>query len=230
MTRKVIIAVSVGLLGSLLLWAGAWGVADLATLGPRHIMAVLEKDSTGGDKVDWDSANASLLKAHRFNPINADYVYDLGRLNEWRIRGLPVWEPTAHKYRAKAIESFELALTMRPSSNLMWIQLAHSKVLNQEVDKETFEALEKAIVFGPWAEGTRLKMIWVGIALWDALPVSQKDQLKKVIVRALRHKDRSRYVIATAVWLGWEKNLRPLITDEDNEKMLERTLKWFGKR
>lgn len=230
MTRKATIAVSIAVLGYLLFWAGAWGVANLTSLGPRRIMAVLERGVGDNSLVAWDSAHNNLQKAHNLNPINADYFYDMGRLSEWRAMGLPVWTPEARQYRSKAIEYFRLALTMRPSSSFMWAQLAHSKALNQEVDKETFDAMEKAIVFGPWAESARLKLIWVGIAIWDMLPAQHKEQLNKIIVRELRRGYHAKYVIATAVWLGWTENLRPLITEESNKKRFERVLRKFGKR
>lgn len=230
MNRKVAITVSIVALAYLLLWAGAWGVANFASLGPRRIMALLERDIGNYDRVAWESAHNTLLKASNLNPVNADYIYDMGRLSEWRAIGLPVWTREARQYRSKAIEYFQLGLTMRPSSSLMWAQLANSNVLNQDINKETFDALEKAIVFGPWAEVAGLKVIWVGIVIWDMLPAQSKKQLNKVVARALSNKNQARYVIATAVWLGWEKNLRPLITKESNKKTLKRVLKKFGKR
>lgn len=230
MIRKVTITVSLALLGYFIVWAGAWGIASLASLGPRHIMAVLERDIGDTNWVAWQSVGDNLHKAHSLNPVSADYVYDMGRLYEWRAMGLPVWTPEARQYRSKAIEYFRQALTMRPSSSFMWAQLAHSKALNQEVDEETFDAMEKAVVFGPWSEAARLKLIWVGIAIWDMLPAQHKKQLNKIIVRALSHWNQSGYVIATAVWLGWTENLRPLITKESDMRKLERTLRKFGKR
>lgn len=230
MTRKAAIAVSIVALGCLLFWAGAWGVANLASLGPRRTMALLELDTGKYNEVAWESVRNDLLKAHSLNSINADYIYDIGRLNEWRAMGLPVWTREARQYRSRAIEYFRLALTMRPSSSFMWAQLAYSKVLNQEVDKETFDSMDKAIVFGPWEEVARLKMIGIGIALWSALPAQLKEQLNKIIVRSLNDRKQSSRAIDTAVWLGWEGNLRPLITQESNKRKLKRALKKFNKR
>ncbi|HEB73245.1 MAG TPA: hypothetical protein ENI77_11600 [Nitrospirae bacterium] len=230
MTRQAAIAVSIAVLGYLLFWAGTWGLANLASLGPRRAMALLERDTGKYNGVAWEGVSDNLLKAHSLNSINADYAYDIGRLNEWRAMGLPVWTREARRYRSRAIEYFRLALTMRPSSSFMWAQLAYSKVLNQEVGKETFDSMDKAIVFGPWEEVARLKVIGMGIALWSTLPAQLKEQLNKIIARSLNHGKQSGRVIDTAVWLGWEGNLRPLITQEHNEKKLRRALKKFNKR
>jgi len=230
MTRKAAIAVSIAVLGYLLFWAGTWGVANLASLGPRRTMALLERDTGEYNRVAWEGVRDNLLKAHSLNPINADYTYDIGRLNEWRAIGLPVWTREARQYRARAIKYFRLALTMRPSNSFMWAQLAYSKVLNQEVGKETFDSMDKAIVFGPWEEVARLKVIGIGMALWSTLPAQLKEQINKIILRSLSHWRQSGHVIDTAVRLGWEGNLRPLITQESNEKKLKRALKKFNKR
>jgi len=230
MTRKALISVSVAVLGYFVFLASTFGAANLISLGPRRIMALLQHNIGDDSGVAWTRAHNILLKAHNLNSLNADYIYDMGRLSEWRAMGFAVWTPEARQYRSRAIEYFRQALALRPSTSFMWAQLAYSKVLNQEVDKETFNAMEKAIVFGPWEEMARLKVIWIGIALWDTLPARLKQRLNKIIARSLRLWDQSGYVITTAVWLDWEENLRPLITKESNMRKLEQALKKFGKR
>ncbi len=204
------------------LWASAWGVADFLTLKPRHLIRLWSEDNKAFDKTELADSFSKLNMATTLNPYSADYIQVTGVLYEWAALEEPVWSEHAHKYRPLAIEQYRRAVFLRPTWGFAWAHIAHAKLLEQQFDEEAVLALERAMVFTPWAPGVQRKVIWVGFTAWDILPEQIKEQLKETVIHALKvSRKQAKFVIDSAVYLRLEDQLRPLLSDDRDKNHLE---------
>ncbi len=195
-------------------WALAWGWADLGAVSPRLAMLEWREQVRAPNEDEWRKARDRLENIYRVHPFNASYSADMARVYEWRGLDFPLWSGESKENRARAIDFYRKALARRPTWAFAWVNLARTKVLNQEVDKEVFTALEKAMVFSPWAPDVQLKVIELGLALWNDLPDVQRAQVIATVRRAIRHDNGIPLIVQTARRYDRLEHLLPLMTDE----------------
>lgn len=193
-------------------------------------MSVWEAEGLSASESSWEGALKEMHVATYLSPFDADYSFDMGRLYEWDALRREIWTKKAKDSRSMAIKWYRRAIARRPSFGIAWASLAQSKVLNQEIDEETFDALERAMIYGPWEPVLQQKIIWVGLALWDQLPDPVKGQLTVSINRVLRYKHQAQFTIAAAVLLGRTAILRPLLTEKKHIKLMEREIRKRAER
>ena len=223
MKKKVFIVGANITLACLIILAAAWGWANIVSMKPRHLMSVWEITGEVEEEKEWERALEKLQTARALNSFDTDYVFDIGRLYEWKALGHPTWSDEAKANRVKAIEQYRLAASMRPSWGVPWVQLAQNKAMKQEMGESAFNALQKAMILEPWEPYTLRKTIWIGLATWDQMQVSQKEGFLKHIQHASRW--QLRFVLHAAIQFGWESNLRPLLENDPARERLERELK-----
>ncbi len=174
---------------------------------------------------EWDAAVQRMVLAHRTNQLNGDYLTDLGRLYEWRALSFPLWSEQGRHYRRRAAQYYREAVARRPSFGFAWAHLTQAKVLNQELSRETLDALAKAVHFAPYEPGVQKKVIRLGLALWQNLPVPLQQQVQDTVSRAVQNNNDLPYIIQTARDYNWLDHLRPLLTEARHRQLLDRTLR-----
>jgi len=209
---------------ALIILSAAFGAADISALGPRSHMAVWDNLGHVGKEADIAGLSKQLELAASLNPYDAEIIFDLGALYEWKAQNHSAWSSAARENRAMAIKQFRAAAIIRPSWSSAWAHLAYTKVLDQQFDSEAMNALEKAMVFGPWKPMIQQKVIWVGLVAWDQLPAHQRESIGKHIQRSLGARQNGIKIIKSAVDLGREDVIRPFLETEWANDSLETAL------
>jgi len=191
--------------------------ADVQAIPARNAMSKWEK-SLSINNDEWERVSVRMHAAFELNSLSADYAMDLGRLYEWQALQKERWTQHAHQHRELAIQYFRTTTQLRPSWGFAWAHLAQSKIINQELDKETIAALEKAMVLAPWEIGVQRKVISVGFALWTNLSEDMQEQILRELERAVQLQPGA--MIKLAIKQGWVKHLVPLLKDERDLKYL----------
>ena len=207
------------------LWSFVYGVANLNAKLSRNQILLWEKKGFVDSETSWEEARDRMLLASSLSPFDADYSFDMGTIYEWGALKHSIWTKEARVRRGLAIEWYRKAISGRPSFGIAWASLAHSKALNQEMDVEVFEALERAMMYGSWEPAVQRKVIWIGLSLWDQLPGNVASQLTASLVRALSNERQAKFVIAAAVQLDKADVLLPLIKEKWHIDLLEQETK-----
>ena len=205
--RAFLVLLLAPLLG-LIIVAGRWGLADLHSLDPQSAMGSWEQAGSMDDEARWDRALRSASKASSLDSGNADYYFYTGKLWEWKAMTSPVWSRNSRESRKHSIEQYKTVLEKRPAWSLAWISLAQSKLWAQEMDETAFIALENALVNSPWDPRILFKSVWIGMSVWDQLPVERKNIIRGAIERLLTKKP-------------WAKKIIPMAVSQYKEKIFE---------
>ncbi len=189
-------------------WAFLWGYADINSMVARNVMTGWEQQSDF-DEVAWQRAVKSMQNAYIVNKGDASLNADFGRLYAWQALQRPEWSRESHKNREKAMEYYLAAISSRPSWGLGWMMFAEARFLNQKIDQLFFDALEKAMILGPWESDIQQKSLWIGMVLWSHFSNDLKESMLRMIDRALIQQPR--YVMETASVFGGAWLVEPLL-------------------
>ncbi len=85
--------------------------------------------------------------------------------------------------RIKALELFEQVLATRPTSAHAYANVAVLKYQLGEIDRQFSNALEQALLRGPWETQIQLAAIELGLATWQALPHDLRVSVSRAIYR-----------------------------------------------
>lgn len=218
MLRRLCVSIALVIVLFLLYWSARFMWADVQAIPARNALSKWEQVLKIENNDEWERASVHMHAAFELNPLSADYAMDLGRLYEWQALQKGRWTRHAHHHRELAIQYFRTTTQLRPSWGFAWAHLAQSKIINQELDKETIAALEKAMVLAPWEIGVQSKVISVGFALWANLSPDVQEQLLRELERAVQLQAGAMIRLATKQ--GWVKHLEPLLRDEGDLKYL----------
>lgn len=172
----------------------------------RHQMMQWQTNVKSLDVASWQDALDSALLAAKYDRLNTEYIYDIGRLYEWRANQYPVWSDDARLYRSIAIEYFRKSVQARPVWPQAQIQLAISKILNLEADTEAENAFDAALKYGPWEYGVHERIIWFGIAMWDQLPQETRVNVKNLVNESIRLHRGVNYINNIKKQFNWQEN------------------------
>lgn len=170
----------------------------------------------------WEYGWSLLGYARALNPLRAEYPFYQAYFSHNRSQGSSEQEGDFPDYQTRSFEYFNQALKQRPNWGYVWAQLAETRVDNGNRDKETFGALEKALVFAPYEPFVLHIALKVGFMLWDRLDDGLRQKLLSAVRYLLRHDPRS--VIETALSFNWSEQLRPLLLDARDIEYLESRL------
>ncbi len=112
---RLLAAAAASLAFTLVVIALLQGFAGLAGDSARAWMLVWQERGNVGHPAQWESAHERLQFARRFNPLNADYSADLGRLMEWRAWQQRPGSAESAASRVLADEFYREAISRRPS-------------------------------------------------------------------------------------------------------------------
>ena len=127
--------------------------------------------------------------AARFFNESLEYVPD----NPWALEGAGALALTkmrasrvprqAHAAARDARVRFRQALTLRPTSPMLWANLALAKLYLDEIDTELLTALRLADELGPSDRATQETILFVGLAAWRELDPATRKVLEGTIRR-----------------------------------------------
>jgi len=177
-----------------------------------------------GDERSWNEALAGLLLAEKLDPWNADIAYDLGRLYEWKAIEGSAWNASAKASRQDALRYFKNAVELRPTWAVAWVSYAQSRMLNRNIDRETFIALSKGFEYGRWQIDIQQKLLWLSIGIWDKLPEKLQQQVKGQISSLLERDNTIKMLAKIAVRFQWLDELLKITKSEKSKDYIERVV------
>ncbi len=209
---------------SLAVWAGVWGYADYLSLNLRNELHLWEVNALMEKSGKWEDAVNDTQFAASLNPYNPEYRMYLGKVNEWKALSYPTWDHRSKEERDKAINEYRAAILKRPSWSVAWGSIGMTNFYNLRV-KETFDAMDKAVAFGPWDHLTQMKALWIGFSMWDHLSEKQKSDLVTVMKRTLSGPPGLwKQVIGIAVGLGKEEALQVHLAEQEHRDLMQTEL------
>ena len=82
------------------------------------------------------------------------------------------------------------------------------------------------MVLAPMEQATQQEVIWLGASIWPRLDETQRQQLKRIMKNALRALPDQ--VADAAIAYGLVEEIRPLLENEGQHRLLEQRLRAFG--
>jgi hypothetical protein len=139
---------------------------------------------------EWGAVRDAVQAAHGIEPDNPLFVEELGRLYEWRTRGLDPRQPVVRAFLARALEEFRTAARMRPASPTAWADIALVKFRLGALDSEFYAAAERAARLGPWEPGVQRVLAEFGLSGWNVLSPQGKALAVAAAERGLEMQPR----------------------------------------
>jgi len=207
---------------AVLLGTGALTYSSFLTLIAEYNLDQWECRGTVSDDGEWQTQAENLNQAKKIEQFDANVSLDLGRLHEFRALSKPIWSDDAKISRKQSLDYYQEATTQRPTWALAWVNVAQARLLNQQIDKETFDAMRKAFQYGRWQEKVQQRLIWLGVGMWSVLPVDLKDEIRAVVRQTLEQDYRVYGLIVLAYRQKWEGELKKLVTRKEHWEIIRR--------
>lgn len=217
MTLRVLAAACAAVALVLAVWSAAWGWAELAMAGPRLSLGAWEEGRRLSTPGRWAAEVRRAARARAVNPLRADYAADLARLYAWQAWQQAPRPAVARASREAAARLFGEALGRRPGWGFAWAQFAESRLLAGAPRAGALQALGRAARLAPWEPDVQRKVIWLGLALWEALPPALQAEVTGTVRRALRIDNRVDVIVGLARQYGWSEHLAPLLAGARGE-------------
>jgi hypothetical protein len=186
--------------------------ASALVVEPRMAMDKWTCEGKVDDMEKWEISRSKLEKASSIQVNDADIISDLGRIYELKALSKPAWSSVAKTNRSTAIDYHRQATEKRPTWALAWINLAQSKVLNQETDQEAFDAIRNSYRLGRWQEKVQQRVLWLSIGIWPVLPNDIREEVYHVIDKTLEQSGSIDSLILMSFRFGWQKELKARLT------------------
>jgi hypothetical protein len=169
------------------------GLADqIAVDAAGRVSALQQRIVSTGESADAREVTSlidAFLLAQRFEPDNPGLSEQLGGLYAINIR-------TSGNQRAKALEPFASAVSMRPTSPYAWANFARIKYYQSQVDGEFYRALDNAMRLGPWEREVQFAVVDLGFAQWDTAPIALRPRILSMVQNGLRRDSEQMLTIA----------------------------------
>lgn len=160
----------------------------------KYALDLWENDRKQYSPLTWNHIVNNTHQAIILSPFNAEYIYELARLYEFRAMQYPVWSSDAKIYRKHAINKYRQALLSRPIWPQAWLQLSVNKVLNQQLDDEVIHALRNVLKYGRWEADVNKGFIALSMAIWAQLPSDLRLQITNFIINSVRYGYSADYI------------------------------------
>jgi len=193
-----------------------------AIQSPRSMMDYWACVGNIGDGGQWHEQKALVEKALGNAPLHAQYWSDYARMYELISFSQNVWNKETKENRLNSIKYYRQSAQLRPTWGLAWLNLAQSKVLNQELDKEAFAALRKAYKYGRWQDDVQRRLLWLSIGLWQSLPEDIKEETRRIVRNKVQNDKEMLSMVLLSLRYSWQKDLRALLTRDDHIAMLDK--------
>lgn len=122
----------------------------------------------------------------------------------------------------QSIEFLVRALSLRPNWGFAWAELAIARSTSEENSSATLRALDRALAFAPSEPFIRRTVLKIGVSQWNRLDSHWRERVMAAARYLVAHEPR--FAVGVAVSAGWEDQLRPLLTKENDIAYLDRRL------
>ena len=144
------------------------------------------QDQHGIPDQQWTAIRKAYLAALEQNGTNPEYLHKLGVTYEGLFINSGVASRNADTDRRLALDYYRKAVMNRPSWPIYWIDLALVKFRLGEMDREFYQAYDRALQLGQWEPGVIQVAVDIGLYSWPALTTSRRASLLALINAALR--------------------------------------------
>ncbi len=225
--KPISIRLAVAILLSLLLlaWSSCWTLADI--LGDRAFSLIYEPEHAADEHASRQRALKLLSVASTLKPLDAQlwvFRYSLSNVRKPAGGGAP---DAASDLRASTADFLIRALRLRPHWASLWVTFAEHELDQQAPGDDVLEKLRTASTFAPFTPHVLRAKLRIELTLWDQMEDMQRANTLATIRYLLEHDWK--FVIDTAVSSHWVRNLRPLLTREEQVRHLEKALEGKAK-
>ena len=172
-----------------LLMAARTGIAAVGNYFTGHAWSVLRNKSFRLSQSDAATIRKQYEQVLSYDRDNPDIWRQLGALQEATVSFLPVGDPAAMSARQKAHDYYLQALTLRPGWPYYWADLMLVKYRMNDLDDEFQNAMQNALMQGPWEFLVLYLVAEIGMHRWDDLPDAMQEQTLGTINRGIVHRD-----------------------------------------
>ncbi len=154
-----------------------------------------ERPAQGRGFCSEGDALAALNIALRLDPENPNYREDRSRLDYLEAQR----SEGARKAELLDDALFQIrkAIRLRPVSPYAWSMLMQVKMGLGEIDQEFLDALDNALMLGPWEPEIQRAVADAGLNVWAVLNDSQKGKILEDIKRGMTRQPGEMVRIAT---------------------------------
>lgn len=133
------------------------------------------------DSSDYDvRIQEDLEMALLWQPKNAEIQDGLGRYSLFRIKSqTELMSPSLN-----GAETYQKAISMRPSKADLWRRLAYIKALSGQFDEEFYLAYQRAFDYGGWDYHINHTLMRIGFAHWGSMSVDSRPIFKQIVIRS----------------------------------------------
>ncbi|MBV1879664.1 MAG: hypothetical protein KUG79_18620 [Pseudomonadales bacterium] len=193
---------SIAILLLLIMYAAKWGLAGLLAFGGvEGIRSWIHTDIQF--PADWQTSKNYLLRANQLQPHHPDYLYQLGRVFQFRQLNEPVQLNTTDLVMAR--KYYRESILERPTWPLAWAHLALVKSRLNEIDSEFSLAIEQATTFGPWEPGVQIALSQASFLHWQQLNMADRTQIISNSVRAITSPVRRQFSRMATLLIKYRK-------------------------
>lgn len=167
-----------------LVWALAWGVADLAAYRARTWTETwINQDQLAlrrglfyvPAEADWQDALSAAMLAQRLAPWSADYEDRLGHVYAARYIGVADGDAVAMPFWQQAETHYRRAIALRPTWPYTYVALAQVQRHMQRLDGEYEQSLRQALHYGPWEPAVQMAVVDMNLDLLPRLQPSTRQ-------------------------------------------------------
>ena len=177
-----------------------WMMADINSYPARNALIQWQEQSNDEpipeDKLE--RALASIDRAIEWRSNHGDY-YDIKAALIY-YQALQARENQQFRdYGQLMTESLVLyrtATELRPHWPYSWAGLALSKAKLTQMDDELFQAIDNAVLYGPWENAVNITIAEAGLLSWKLLPAAQQQAVLANIDRGLKRNFKEIELIA----------------------------------
>ena len=164
------------------------GIADLVAIQSRRAISEWDQQKSRPPLRQWLTTRDQIKLARDLDPANPVFVEDLGRIYDRRLRDQSADSAATQAFAEQALIYFRQAVRQRPVSAYSWADVALIKLKLDRTDEEFLNALQQAIVWGPWEPDVQFIVAEAGLATWDKLSPQTRAAVSVTLERvAVRH-------------------------------------------
>lgn len=196
--KKSLLWVATAVLLYVFLSAVRHGAAELFSLYAREDLGIWSSRTYPPSLLEVEDASR-LMEAARFLVAdNPDHLEDMARLYLVRASLVGVSPSERQSNLLSGLTEVRQAISLRPVSAYSWMILSMLKRELGEFDAEFRNALQQAVVLGPWEPEVQQSIADVGLSAWAALPKPEQELVRNNFVRGMKHQSREMLAIVQA--------------------------------
>lgn len=166
--------------------AARLGAADLLSGYARDEMDTWSSSATRPESSAMADVSRALGVAQWIAPANPNLYEDMARMALVRS-GMPGINIAERNTALRdGLAQIRQAIDLRPVSAYSWGVLLRLKSELDEYDAEFRRGLERVVTLGPWEPELQSIVADTGLSAWAALPVAEREMVRKNFVRGMK--------------------------------------------